>query len=167
MSVSTIARGRWGTAENTPHLYIASPLIRAARVRNDAASVCRRLLTRPAKQFKQFGIAPQTVSELRHTGGPLGTVGVLMIADPSNAQQIAAHIQAVADAITATHLKPLAIELREYHEADTADELLKYDVAVDESPEKLRELEAALLRVIAEAKDAVVAIRQNLEDGSC
>jgi hypothetical protein len=148
----TVTRRHWPSTESIRRSFTPSPLVRIEALRQEAAALSTRLLTRPAKQYRPF-LSPQKLSELRKRGGSVGDVSVVMLADPPIAQMIAAYIQGVADSIT-LGADCVVMAARENQHDDSAQDNARTELLAAIAEDRLT---AGELEALVAACDAQIA----------
>jgi hypothetical protein len=145
----------WTRSKEKPRrMFGASPLVRAQRIRDDAARLNRQTLVRPAKCYAPL-LSPQKVSGAKHNGGAVADVAIQMLACPDAALRVAMHLLGVARGITQTaDLRPLAVLLCEEQRPDGKEDDAQVDLLRDENPETLR-------TYIERADEAMAALQRS------
>lgn len=154
-------QGGWRRSNESPVRFSPpSAMVRAEQIREYAARTCT-LAFPPRKKFRPL-LSAQKLSQMRHQGGALGEVGVMCLANPAEAQRLAAFVQRVADSVTKDAGCFVAAMKRE-QEADAAEDIAQTDVLLNPTPENLREYIEKCDAAIARLREARDAAQRELE----
>lgn len=158
---SNVALPSWYSHETRWPLSGSSVLLRIQRERERAAHLMTCLYPRGRKVRP---ISSQKLSVARETGGAVGDVAALMVADPASALQVAEYLASVARSLSSRAMPPLGCVLLIETRADAEEDVAQDALRNEETPESLRNYIDAARRAKAALESAIDAAEKRLRE---
>ena len=154
---------RWPSTSKGNGRKVSRPLpfVRYAALRDRCAAVMRDLFPRHLKGFD--GLSAHKLSEWRNTGGGLGDLCVLMFANPTKAQALAAFVADVARTVTATQPMCFLEASRAEQSCDGEEDVAQMEAILDQSAANLERYLRVARAERAALDDNIAAAEQLLE----